>query len=94
MSISHTLEDGVLHVTLPSDLNVTNRAAAALETEALIYTHRPRIVKVKLGGPGPSSASLSALARARRMCASIGIPLVVADPTAPQPDVSAAPTAA
>ncbi len=37
----HAVEDGVLHRTLPCDLEVTTRAAAPLEAQALIYAHRP-----------------------------------------------------
>ncbi|WP_435972937.1 hypothetical protein [Streptomyces sp. Qhu_M48] len=94
MIISHAFADGVLRVTLPCDLDVTNRAAAALETEALVRAHRPRLVQVKLGGTDPTSASLSTLARARRMCASLGIPLAAEGPTTAQPGVSAEPAAA
>ncbi|MEU7297049.1 hypothetical protein AB0A76_28245 [Streptomyces exfoliatus] len=70
----HTVEDRVLHVTLPCDLDVTTRAAATLEARALIYAHRPRLVRVQLDGPDPSPASLSTLARARRTCERLGIP--------------------
>ncbi|WP_030326478.1 hypothetical protein [Streptomyces flavochromogenes] len=94
MVISHVLTDGILHVTLPCDLDVTHRAAAALETETLVHAHRPRIVQLKVVGSHPSPASLSALARARRMCTSLGIPLAVVGPAAAQQDASAEPTAA
>lgn len=67
MLISHAFVHGVLHMALPSDLDVTDRAAAVLETEALVHAHRPRLVQMRLAGPDPS-ASLSALARARRLC--------------------------
>ncbi|WP_051820333.1 hypothetical protein [Streptomyces flavochromogenes] len=92
MVISHTLADGVLYVTLPPDLDVTERAAAALETEVLVHAHRPRLVQVTLDGTAPSPASLSALARARRMCAGLGIPLTITavGPATTEPDDSAA----
>lgn len=75
MVISHTLRDGVLRVTLLRDLDVTTRAAAALEIEALVASNRPGQVLVELPTPTPSPATLSALARAHRMCESMGIPL-------------------
>lgn len=75
MLISHTIESDVLRVKLLRDLDVTARAAAALEIEALVSAHRPGRVLVELATPTPSPASLSALARARRMCQSFGIPL-------------------
>lgn len=94
MVISHALADGVLHLTLPADLDVTNRAAATLETEALVHAHRPRLVQVRLDGTDPSPASLSALARARRTCANLGVPLTVVGATTAQPEAPAAPSAA
>ncbi|MFB7866123.1 MULTISPECIES: hypothetical protein [unclassified Streptomyces] len=80
MLISHAFEDGVLHVSLLRDLDVTSRAAAFLETEALLHSHRPRLVRVQLPTADPSPASLSALSRARRLCEALGIPLTVVGP--------------
>ncbi|MFI6416094.1 hypothetical protein ACIBG6_01440 [Streptomyces sp. NPDC050842] len=94
MLISHAFVHGVLHMALPSDLDVTNRAAAVLETEALVHAHRPRLVRMRLAGPDPSPASLSALARARRLCAGLGIPLIAAHPTTARADASDAPRTA
>ncbi|MFI8519936.1 hypothetical protein ACIGEZ_19170 [Streptomyces sp. NPDC085481] len=80
MLLSHAFEDGVLHITLLSDLDVTSRAAAVLRTEALFFTHRPRLVRLQLPTSDPSPATLSALARARRLCEGQGIPLTVVGP--------------
>lgn len=85
----HAVEDGVLHVTLPCDLEVTTRAAATLETQALVYAHRPRLVRVQLDGTDPSPASLSTLARARRTCERLGIPLTVVGPPVANPGAPA-----
>ncbi|WP_327372697.1 hypothetical protein OG393_01625 [Streptomyces sp. NBC_01216] len=83
MVISHTLRENVLRVRLPRELDVTSRAAAALEIEALVAAHRPGRVVVELPSPAPSPATLSALARAHRMCQSLGIPLTTSGPGAP-----------
>ncbi|MFJ7070243.1 hypothetical protein [Streptomyces sp. NPDC101115] len=83
MLISHAFEDGVLHVSLLRDLDVASRGAAVLETEALLLSHRPRLVRVQLPTDDPSPASLSALSRARRLCESLGIPLSVVGPVRP-----------
>ncbi|MER7521088.1 hypothetical protein ABZ135_21340 [Streptomyces sp. NPDC006339] len=80
MLISHAFEDGVLHLSLLRDLDVTSRAAAFLETEALLYAHRPRHVRIQLPTSDPSPASLSTLSRARRICETLGIPLTVVGP--------------
>ncbi|MET9621774.1 hypothetical protein ABZZ37_13530 [Streptomyces sp. NPDC006464] len=82
MVIDHTLADGVLQVRLLRELDITTRAAAALEIEALVAGHRPDQVLVELPSPVPSPATFSALARARRMCQSLGIPLTTTGPGA------------
>ncbi|MFF0558694.1 hypothetical protein ACH4ZU_29230 [Streptomyces sp. NPDC020472] len=80
MLIRHLVEDGVLHLALLHDLDVPSRAAAALQIETLLLAHRPRLVRMQLPTADPSPASLSALARARRMCEGLGIPLTVVGP--------------
>ncbi|MEU8530900.1 hypothetical protein AB0C77_35775 [Streptomyces sp. NPDC048629] len=85
MLIRHLIEDGVLHVAILRDLDVSSRAAAVLQIEALLLAHRPRLLRVRLPTTKPSSASLSALARARRRCESLGIPLTVLGPVPPRP---------
>ncbi|MEW1906706.1 MULTISPECIES: hypothetical protein [unclassified Streptomyces] len=80
MLLSHAFEDGVLHLRLLRELDVTSRAAAALEIEAIVSAYRPDRVLLEFPSPCPSPASFSALARARRMCASLGIVLVVSGP--------------
>ncbi|MEU9862548.1 hypothetical protein AB0D99_16920 [Streptomyces sp. NPDC047971] len=92
MLITYAIEDGVLHVTLLRDLDISTRAAASLETEALVHAHHPRHVRVQLPTFDPSPASLSALTRARRLCEHLGIPLTVVGPaqtSAPEASPSA-----
>ncbi|GEB62115.1 hypothetical protein [Streptomyces gardneri] len=90
MDIRHMVEEGVLHVALLHDLDVTSRAAASLELEMLLFTHRPHHVRIQLPTSDPSPASVSVLARARRMCEGLGIPLTVVGPAAPHPPRSPA----
>ncbi|MGW7427970.1 hypothetical protein ACWGIN_00305 [Streptomyces sp. NPDC054861] len=80
MLVSHLIDDGTLHVKVQQDLNVTNRAAAALQVEALVSAHRPGLVVFELPSATPSPATLSAVARARRMCQSIGVPFSLTGP--------------
>ncbi|MFC7934567.1 hypothetical protein [Streptomyces cinereoruber] len=80
MLVSHALKDGVLHLRLLRELDVTSRAAAALEIEAIVSAYRPGRVLLEFPTPCPSPASFSALARARRMCASLGIALAASGP--------------
>ncbi|MEU1226509.1 hypothetical protein [Streptomyces sp. NPDC005828] len=77
MLISHAVRHDALHVTLHRDLDVTNRAAAALQIQALVQEHRPVRVVIAVPAADPSPATLSALARAHRMCAGIGVPLAL-----------------
>lgn len=80
MVISHHITDGTLHVRILHELNVTDRAAAALQIESLVHTHRPEQVTVELPSRSPSPMTFSALARAQRMCQSLGIPLTATGP--------------
>ncbi|MEV5975137.1 hypothetical protein [Streptomyces sp. NPDC051921] len=80
MLVRHTVENGVLRVALLGDLDVSSRAAAALQIETLLHSHRPEQVRITLSTSDPSRASLSVLARARRLCEGLGIPLTVAGP--------------
>ncbi|MFD7083101.1 hypothetical protein [Streptomyces sp. NPDC059918] len=58
-------------------LDITNRAAAALEIEALVAAHRPHQVVLELPTDVPGPATLSALARAQRMLRSLGVAFTV-----------------
>ncbi|MER7730246.1 hypothetical protein ABTX80_05125 [Streptomyces erythrochromogenes] len=80
MVISHHIAEGTLHVRILHELHVTDRAAAALQIESLVHVHRPAQVTVELPSRSPSPMTLSALARARRMCQSLGIPLTATGP--------------
>ncbi|MER5965098.1 hypothetical protein [Streptomyces sp. NPDC002057] len=82
MLITHAVRQHVLHVTLLRDLDVTNRAAAALQVQALVQTHRPTRVVIAVPTVDPTPATLSALARAHRMCLSLGIPLALSGASA------------
>ncbi|MEU6879478.1 hypothetical protein [Streptomyces sp. NPDC046712] len=77
MLMSHAMDHAVLRVTLHRELEVTNRAAVALQIQALVHAHRPAEVIVELPTADPSPATLSAIARTRRMCQSIGVPLTL-----------------
>ncbi|MFD9407442.1 hypothetical protein ACFWBN_10570 [Streptomyces sp. NPDC059989] len=80
MVISHHITEDTLHVKILQELNVTNRAAAALQIESLVHAHRPSRVRIELPSRTPSAMTFSALARAHRMCQSLGIPLTATGP--------------
>ncbi|WP_406053575.1 hypothetical protein OG462_44340 [Streptomyces sp. NBC_01077] len=87
MLIQHAASYGVLRLTIPGHLDVPNRAAAALQIEMLLVAHRALHVWIRLSAADPSPASLSVLARARRLSEGLGIPLTVVAP--PQPSCPA-----
>ncbi|MEU7555365.1 hypothetical protein AB0B01_23995 [Streptomyces sp. NPDC044571] len=80
MVITHHITEDTLHVKVLRDLDIDNRAAAALQIEALIHTQRPGQVTIELPTQDPSPMTLSALARTHRMCQSLGIPLTAIGP--------------
>ncbi|MGW6688722.1 hypothetical protein [Streptomyces sp. NPDC054961] len=80
MLVSHRITDDTLHVKILHELDVTNRAAAALRIEALVHAHRPSRVTIELPARAPSPMTFSTLARASRMCQSLGIPLTATAP--------------
>ncbi|MGW6395987.1 hypothetical protein ACWFR1_37050 [Streptomyces sp. NPDC055103] len=77
MIISHSVDGGILRVTLHRDLDITNRAAVALALQALVQAHRPTQVLVDVPLTEPSPATLSALVRTHRMCRNVGVDFVL-----------------
>ncbi|MET9621773.1 hypothetical protein ABZZ37_13525 [Streptomyces sp. NPDC006464] len=82
MLLSHDAHDGALRITLHRNLDITNRAAAALQIEALIAAYRPARVVIELTSTPPSLATLSAIARAKRRCEGLDIPLALVETAA------------
>ncbi|MFD8415974.1 MULTISPECIES: hypothetical protein [unclassified Streptomyces] len=80
MVISHHITEDTLHVEIPHELDVTNRSAAAFQIEALVHAHNPRQVTIHLPTSAPSPMTFSALARAHRMCQSLGIAFTATGP--------------
>jgi len=75
MLISHSVDGETLHVRLHHNVDVTTRAAAAVEIEALIHAHRPRRVTVQVAAGEPTPATLSVVVRAHRLCKNLDISL-------------------
>ncbi|MFG3042237.1 hypothetical protein ACGFYZ_35610 [Streptomyces sp. NPDC048330] len=79
MHLEHTAEDRILVLHLPADLDLTGRAAAALHVQRLLLAHRPVRVRLHLAAGPATGASLSVLARIRRLCEGLSIPLDLSD---------------
>ncbi|MFJ8132371.1 hypothetical protein [Streptomyces hydrogenans] len=73
--LAHHRDGDTLVVELRRELDVTTRAPAVLRIHALVAAHRPRRVRLRLSSEHPGPATLSALARARRLCDALGVPL-------------------
>ncbi|MGW6538159.1 hypothetical protein ACWGBV_17720 [Streptomyces sp. NPDC055051] len=67
--------DGTLSLCLAADLAVPDRAAAVRGLQALVLAHRPDRVRVRVTPGSPTSAALSVLARLRRLCETLSVPL-------------------
>ncbi|MEV8629212.1 hypothetical protein [Streptomyces sp. NPDC051079] len=85
MPVEHAADGGILALSVPSDLDVTNRAAAALQLETLVLAYRPLGVHLHLPHGPATRPTLSVLARVRRLCEALGIPLVLTDRPWPPP---------
>ncbi|MFI2735487.1 hypothetical protein [Streptomyces sp. NPDC018711] len=79
MFVEHADEGRILALNVPADLDVPSRAAAALHVQRLLLAYRPRGVRLHMAGGPASGAALSVLARARRLCEGLGIPLTLTD---------------
>ncbi|MFB9434476.1 hypothetical protein [Streptomyces showdoensis] len=79
MPVEHTVRGRVLALSLPADLDIPSRAAAVQLVQELVAAHRPLGVRLHLCHGPASPASLSVLARLRRLCEGLGVPLTITD---------------
>lgn len=85
MPVEHSFEGRVLILGLPADLDVAGRGAAVQQAQRLLLAHRPLGVRLHLPAGPASDAALSVLARLRRLCDGLSIPLTVTGPPWPTP---------
>ncbi|MBD0418460.1 hypothetical protein H0H10_04630 [Streptomyces sp. TRM S81-3] len=81
--LSHTLEQGVLVITVDQDPGIDGRAALATEITNLVDAHRPAPVVIVLGEQAASNATVSAVLRAHQWCGRLGILMCVVTQSAP-----------
>ncbi|MBM9623089.1 hypothetical protein ACFU9F_33455 [Streptomyces zhihengii] len=78
--LTHTLDRGVLLVSLDGDVRISERAALSQQFTDLVRMYLPRAVVMEIGASVVSAAALSTVLRAQRLCDQAGVPLaVVAD---------------
>ncbi|MGW2117392.1 hypothetical protein [Streptomyces zhihengii] len=76
--LTHTLENGVLVISLPADVGIGDRSALSTGIARLVGAYAPAPVVVELDTPAVAAAAVSAVVRAHRMCARLGVPMCVA----------------
>ncbi|MFP1624566.1 hypothetical protein ACLB9X_05000 [Streptomyces sp. 5K101] len=75
MVLTHTLDRGVLVVTLHGDVMISDRATVSQQLAEVVRSHLPRAVVIELRTSVISAAALSAVLRAHRQCGQAGMTL-------------------
>ncbi|MGW7194676.1 hypothetical protein [Streptomyces chryseus] len=76
--LSHTIEQGVLVITVRRDPGISGRARVSETISDLVHAHRPAPVVVVLDEAAAGPAAVSAVLRAHRMCSHLGILMSIA----------------
>ncbi|AJP05411.1 hypothetical protein TU94_32425 [Streptomyces cyaneogriseus subsp. noncyanogenus] len=75
--LTHTLEHGVLVITVGRDPGIDGRAALSTQMAHLIEAHAPTPVVVDLTDRAASIATVSAVLRAHQLCGRQGVTMSV-----------------
>ncbi|MFD0428300.1 hypothetical protein ACFQ60_09795 [Streptomyces zhihengii] len=70
--LTHTLDRGVLLVSLDGDVRISERAALSQQFTDLVRMYLPRAVVMEIGASVVSAAALSTVLRAQRLCDQAG----------------------
>lgn len=81
--LSHTIEHGVLVITVDQDPGISGRARVSETVSDLVHAHRPAPVVIVLDDRAAGTAAVSAVLRAHRMCSHLGILMSIATHSAP-----------
>ncbi|MEU0118645.1 hypothetical protein ABZ137_34425 [Streptomyces bobili] len=83
MTLSHTVENGVLAVTVHDEPGIAGRATLAADIAALVYVYRPASVVIILDESAAGDSTVSAVLRAQRTCRRLDVLMSVATHSAP-----------
>ncbi|MFF0854555.1 hypothetical protein ACFYVM_26420 [Streptomyces sp. NPDC003280] len=83
MAVSHSLDRGVLVVTVHDDPGTGGRTALHERIGALVEGHRPVSLVVVLGDDAEADAAVGAVLRSHRLCSRLGLVMSVAAHSAP-----------
>lgn len=76
--LSHTIEQGVLVITVLRDPGISGRAPVSETISDLVHAHRPGPVVLVLDEAAAGPAAVSTVLRAHRMCSHLGILMSIA----------------
>ncbi|CAL9360428.1 hypothetical protein SUDANB108_00647 [Streptomyces sp. enrichment culture] len=83
MLLSHSLDHGVLVITVHQDPGIGGRATLLTQISALVEAYRPAPVVVVLDEPAAHGAAVSVVLRVHRLCSRLGVLMSVATGSAP-----------
>lgn len=83
MLLSHSLDHGVLVITVHEDPGVGGRATLVEKISGLVQAHRPAPVVIVLDEPAARGPVVSAVLRVHRLCGGLGTLMSVATHSAP-----------
>ncbi|MFF9024808.1 hypothetical protein [Streptomyces eurythermus] len=83
MLLSHSLDHGVLVITVHHAPGIGGRAELLSRIEGLVHAHKPAPVVITLEEPATDGAAVSVVLRVHRMCRDLGILMSVASASAP-----------
>ncbi|MFG3373937.1 MULTISPECIES: STAS domain-containing protein [Streptomyces] len=81
--LSHSLERGVLVITVHQDPGIDGRAALTTYITNLVDAHQPTPVVIVLTEPAGDHAAVSAVLRAHQWCGRLGVLMSVVTHSAP-----------
>ncbi|MFG1665116.1 hypothetical protein [Streptomyces sp. Y7] len=81
--MSHTIERGVLVITMHGNPGIAMRATLLARINDLVHVHKPASVVVVLDQPSPTPTALSLVLRTHHLCSHLGLVMSVAARSAP-----------
>ncbi|MFF7969713.1 hypothetical protein [Streptomyces sp. NPDC007905] len=81
--MSHSLNQGVLVITVHDDPGIGGRAALLAHISGLVRGHKPASLVIVLDEPAAGDAAVSVVLRTHRLCGRFGLVMSVATHSAP-----------
>ncbi|MFE9020987.1 hypothetical protein ACFYNL_20810 [Streptomyces sp. NPDC007808] len=81
--LSHSLDHGVLVITVHQNPGTGGRATLLTKISDLVHAYRPAPVVVVLDEPAPDGAAIGVALRVHRLCSHLGVLMSVATSSAP-----------